>query len=194
MTSEPLPQPSPSATLGSLLADAALVDEGMRALMLAAESGRHPSLDDLGAALGDLDLTAPLAVGRIALGSGTPDDAHIASALDAAYRALASARIVRATIDGGRISATREPAPISLREDERLVLLVLADNRTNATVEFSAESHGEGFGGFVEAGRTGSSLLDLGAMPPGKYLVPLMLVADGTPTTIDLPIECSGSA
>jgi hypothetical protein len=162
--------------------------------MLAAESGRHPVLDDLRASLGpDLDLETPIAAGRIALGSGAPDDARIAAALDAAYRALASPRIVRATIDAGRISATREPTPIGVREDEPLVLLVLADNRTGATVEFSAESHGEGFGGFVEAGRTGSSLLDLGAMPPGKYRVPLMLVADGSPTTIDLPIECTAS-
>ena len=192
MTGDPSPAPSPSPTLGSQLADAAALAEGPRALLLAAETGRHPTLDDLRAALGpDLDLGTAIAAGRIALGSGAPDDAHIAAALDAAYRALGSPRIVRATIDGGRISATREPAPIALREGEQLVLLVLADNRTDATVEFSAESHGEGFGGFVEAGRTGSSLLNLGAMPPGKYLVPLLLVASGKPTTIDLPIECT---
>jgi hypothetical protein len=194
MSSDPLPAQSPSTTLGSLLADAASLAEGARALMLAAESGRHPTLQALRGALGDdLDLDTPIAAGRIALGSGAPDDAHIEAALDAAYRALGSPRIVRATIDGGRISASREPSPIAVREDEPLVLLVLGDNRTDATVEFSAESHGEGFGGFVEARRTGSSLLGLGALPPGKYLVPLMLVADGTPTTIDLPIECAAS-
>jgi hypothetical protein len=28
-------------------------------------------------------------------------------------------------------------------------------------------------------------------MPPGKYLVPLLLVAGGRPHTLDLPIECA---
>ena len=183
------------ATLGTLLCDTAQVDASARVRLSALEEGRHPPLDALRAALGDgLDIDAPLAAARIALGGSSPDDAHLAAALDSAYRALASPRIVRATITPDRISGARDSGPIRVREDASLVLLVLADNRTDATIEFSAESHGEGFGGFVEAHRTGSSLLDLGAMPPGTYLVSLLVVAGGRPTTVDLPIECSAHA
>ena len=73
------------------------------------------------------------------------------------------------------------------------MLWVLAENRTDAGVRFSAESHGEGLGGFVEARRSGSTLFDAGAMHPGSYLLPVMVVADGRPATIDLPIECRPS-
>lgn len=196
MTGGPLPADDEApATLGSLLCDTAQFDGAARGRLRALEEGRHPPLDDLRAVLGDeLDIDAPLAAARIALGGGAPDDAHLAAALDSAYRALASPRIVRATITPDRVSGSRDGAPIRLLENAPLVLLVLADNRTDATVEFSAESHGEGFGGFVEAHRTGSSLLDLGVMPPGKYLVPLLIVSGGRPTTVDLPIECSAHA
>ena len=196
MTAEPLPaNDAAPATLGALLCDTANIDAPVRRRLLTLEDGRHPPLDELRAALGDdLDIEAPLAAARVALGGGAPDDAHLAAALDSAYRALASPRVVRATITADRISGARDGGPIRVREDASLVLLVLVDNRTDATLEFSAESHGEGFGGFVEAHRTGSSLLDLGVMPPGKYLVPLLIVAGGRPTTVDLPIECSAHA
>jgi hypothetical protein len=178
------------ATLGGMLADAAGLAADERERLLALEHERHPTLDALGV-LGDgLGIEQAIAAGRVALG-GDAAHPHLAGAVDAAYRSLASPRIVRATITAERIKASRETEPVRVREDESLVLLVLADNRTDATVEFSAECHGEGFGGFVEAGRTGSSLITLGAMPPGKYLVPLMAVADGRPTTIDIAIECS---
>jgi hypothetical protein len=182
-------------TLGVLLADAAQlgadeVDGGVRARLLALEHERHPTLDELRDALGDLDVDACIAAGRAALG-GDPAHPQLAAAIDAAYRALASPRIVRATITAERVAASRDDAPVLITEDHPLVLLVLADNRTDTTVEFSAECHGEGFGGFVEAGRTGSSLITLGPMPPGKYLVPIMVVADGRPTTIDIAIDCS---
>ncbi len=193
MTADALPADDVApATLGALLCDTANIDAPVRRRLLTLEDGRHPPLEDLRAVLGDdLDIEAPLAAARVALGAGPPDDAHLAAALDSAYRALASPRIARATITADRISGSRDGGPIRVREDASLVLLVLADNRTDATLEFSAESHGEGFGGFVEAHRTGSSLLDLGAMPPGKYLVPLLIVAGGRPTTVDLPIECA---
>jgi len=196
VTGEPLRADDEApATLGSLLCDTAQLDGAARVRLLALEEGRHPPLDDLRAVLGDdLDIDAPLAAARIALGGGAPDVAHLAAALDSAYRALASPRIVRATITPDRVSGARDGGPIRVREEESLVLLVLADNRTDAAVGFSAESHGEGFGGFVEAHRTGSSLLDLGAMPPGTYLVPLLIVAGGRPVTVDLPIECSATA
>lgn len=195
MTGVPLPShDGEPATLGSLLCDLAQLDAAARGLLLALEAGRHPPLDDLRAALGDdLDLDISIAAARVALGAGPLDDAHLSAALDSAYRALSSPRIVRAAITPDRLSSARDGGPIRTREEAALVLLVLADNRTDATVEFSAESHGEGFGGFVEARRTGSSLLDLGTMPAGTYLVPLTIVADGRPTTVDLPIECSAS-
>lgn len=191
MTTDPLSDANDApVTIGGLLAESAGLDAEARARLLGLEQGRHPSLDDLRAALGEIDVETPLALARVALGA-SPDDAHLAASLDAAYRSLASPRIVRAVITAERISGARDDAPIRVREDESLWLLVVADNRTEASAEFSAESHGEGFGGFVEAGRTGSSLLELGAMPVGRYLVPVMLVADGRPTTVDLPIECS---
>ena len=195
MTGDPLPADDAApATLGALLCDTSNIDAQVRRRLLALEEGRHPRLEDLRAALGDdLDIGGPLAAARIALGAGSPDDAHLAAALDSAYRALTSPCIVRATITADRISGSRDGGPIRVREGASLVLLVLADNRTDATLEFSAESHGEGFGGFVEAHRTGSSLLDLGAMPPGKYLVPLLIVTGGRPATVDLPIECSAA-
>jgi hypothetical protein len=196
MTGGPLgAHDSAPRTLGALLCDTAQLEASARRTLRALEEGRHPPLDELRAALGDdLDIAAPLGAARIALGAGPPDVAHLAAALDSAYRALASPRIVRATITPDRVSGARDGGPIRVREDASLVLLVLSDNRTDATVEFSAESHGEGFGGFVEAHRTGSSLLDLGAMPPGRYLVPLLIVAGGRPTTVDLPIECAAHA
>jgi hypothetical protein len=180
------------ATLGALVADAAGLATDERERLLALEHDRHPTLDELRVLGDELGIEQAIAAGRVALGrdAGHP---HLAGALDAAYRALASPRIVRATVTQERIAATREADALRVRADESLVLLVLADNRTDATVEFSAECHGEGFGGFVEAGRTGSSLITLGLMPPGKYLVPLMVVADGRPTTIDLAIECAGA-
>jgi hypothetical protein len=193
VTAEPLPTAEAgAATLGVLLAEAAHLTPEARTRLLALEEGRHPPLEGLRTALGpELDVDTPLGAARIALGGPDPDDAHLAAGLDSAYRALTSPRIVRGTITADRIAGARDGGPIRTREHEPLMLLVLADNRTDASVEFSAESHGEGFGGVVEAGRTGSSLLDLGTMPAGSYLVPLLLVANGRPTTVDLPIECS---
>jgi hypothetical protein len=186
--------PSPGRevqTLGMLIADAASLDAEQRARLLALEDGRHPALNAIRAALGSgLEADTAVVTGRIALG---PDRGHphLIEAIDAAYRALASPRIVRAVITDERISSSRDGDAIRVRDGDPLVLLVLADNRTAASVEFSAECHGEGFGGYVEGGRTGSSLLNIGVMPPGRYLVPLLVVANGRPATIDLAIECS---
>ena len=179
-------------TLGTLMHAAASLPDDALERIRGLEQDRHPSLDDLRAALGAaLDLDIAIAAGVAVLAEGSGEHAPIAGALDAAYRTLSAARLIRAEITAAAIHCWRDPAPIALVEDEPLVLVVLADNRTDATVEFSAESHGEGFGGFVEANRTGSSLLHLGAMPAGKYLVPLLVVADGRAHTLDLPIECA---
>ena len=177
-------------TLGTLIHAAAHLPPDALDRIHALEDGRHPPLDDLRAALGaSLDLDAAIAAATSILAIA---DAHapIADALDAAYRALHAPRLVRAEITAAAIHCWRDPAPIAVVEDDPLLLVVVADNRTDATVEFSAESHGEGFGGFVEPHRTGSSILHLGAMPPGHYLVPLLVAADGRAHTLDLPIEC----
>jgi hypothetical protein len=179
-------------TLGSLLHAAASMPVDALDRVRALEHERHPSLDALRDALGpSLDVDIAVSAGVEALAAGDAEHVPIATALDVAYRALSAPRLIRAEITAAAIHCWRDPAPITLVEEEPLVLVVLADNRTDATVEFSAESHGEGFGGFVEAQRTGSSLLHLGAMPAGKYLVPLLVVADGRAHTLDLPIECA---
>jgi hypothetical protein len=177
-------------TLGGLIHAAAKLPDGALERIRALEEGRHPSLEDLRAALGDsLDLGIAIRGGVSALADGT-DDAHLAAAIDAAYRALEASRLIRAEITSSELYCWRDPATIALGEGEALVLVIMADNRTDATIEFSAEAHGEGIGGYVEAGRTGSSLLSLGALPAGSYLVPLLIVAAGRTRTIDLPIEC----
>jgi hypothetical protein len=156
-------------TLGTLIAAAASLAEEARVRIHALEDGRHPPLDELRAALGaSLDVDAAVA-------------AATGVALDTAYRALHAPKLVRAEVTASAIRCWRDLDSISVTDGEALLLVVVADNRTGATVEFSAESHGEGFGGFVEAQRTGSSI----------YLVPLLVVADGRAHTVDLPIECA---
>lgn len=160
----------------------------------ALDAGRHPTITELRRALGDdLDLSACEAAGRrgwLALGP-TPGDAELAALLDAMYRAVASTRLVRVVCGPNGPAPSRVDAPLALRGGDRLVLLVLADNTTDAELPFSAEAHGEGIGGWIEPRRTGSALFDAGEMHPGRYLLPLMVVAGGRPATLDLPIECS---
>jgi hypothetical protein len=178
-------------TLGAMIHVAAKLPLDALDRVRALEDGRHPSLDELRGALSDsLDVDSAVAAGVAVISGGDPAHPQLVAALDASYRALSAPRLVRAEITAASIRCWRDPAPIVIADREPLTLVVLADNRTETAIEFSAESHGEGFGGFVEAGRTGSSLLHLGAMPPGTYLVPLLVVADGRAHTLDLPIEC----
>jgi hypothetical protein len=189
-----MPDPASGApeTLGTLIADAASLPEEARVRIHALEEGRHPPLDALREALGgSIDVDAAVAAATQVLAGGGAEHTPIAEALDAAYRALHAPKLVRAEITASSIRCWRDPESIAATDGEPLLLVVVADNRTDATVEFSAESHGEGFGGFVEAHRTGSSILDLGTMPVGRYLVPLLVVADGRAHTVDLPIVCT---
>lgn len=160
----------------------------------ALDAGRHPTLTEVRRALGDdLDLSGCEAAGREgwpALGPA-PGDAELATLLDAMYRAVASTRLVHVVCGPDGPRPARVDAPLALRGGDRLVLLVLADNATDAELEFSAEAHGEGIGGYIEPGRTGSALFDAGEMHPGRYLLPLMVVAGGRAATLDLPVECS---
>jgi len=161
--------------------------------LVALDVGRHPTLTELRRALGDdLDLSACEAAGRDGWSSlgAAPGDGELAALLDAMYRAVESTRLVRVVCGTDGPAPFRSDAPLVLRDGERLVLLVLAENATEAHLEFSAEAHGEGIGGYIEPRRTGSALFDAGEMHAGSYLLPLMVVAGGRPATLDLPIEC----
>ncbi len=164
--------------------------------LAALDAGRHPTIAEMRRALGrDLDLSACEEAGRRAwpaLGPA-PGDAELAALLDAMYRAVASTRLVRVVCGPDGPSPSRVDAPLVLRGGDRLVLLVLADNVTDAELEFSAEAHGEGIGGYIEPQRTGSALFDAGEMHPGSYLLPLMVVAGGRPATLDVELVVSSS-
>jgi hypothetical protein len=186
--------PEGPRTLAAMLRETAPLPADLAERLLRLDSGRHPTLGELRLALGlDLDLDGVQEAVRAAWSALVPTatDGELAVALDGMHRALRSTRLVRARCTAAGPQVTREGGPVCLREGERLVLLVFADNETGAHISFSAESHGEGIGGSVEPQRTGSALLDLGPMQRGSYLLPLLVVADGKPTTIDIPIECA---
>jgi hypothetical protein len=156
------------------------------------EAGRHPSLDELRRAFGlciDLSRCSGAALDL----RESSSDAELARIVDAMYGAIASPRAISVEITAEAVVPSRDAAPVVVRDEERLVLYVVASNRTDAGVRFSAEAHGEGIGGYIEAQRAGSVLFDTGHMHPGAYLLPVMIVADGRPATIDVPIECRPS-
>lgn len=190
-----MPDPGPRIFATWLRDNAPLAPEMVERL-IALDAGRHPTLTELRLALGlDLDLNGVAAAAREAWPErGTiPNDEDLARALDAMYRSLTSPRIVSVEITEAAPRVSRAKGPIAIRDEEHLVLLAFADNKTEAPVEFSAEAHGDGIGGIVEPLRTGSALLDAGPMHPGSYLLPVMVIAAGRPATIDLPIECKPS-
>lgn len=161
-------------------------------------AGRHPTLTEMRRALGlDLVLDSPwnprAFERRFALLDPMSSDEELAERLDGLYRSIESTRLVRAEISDGGIRAVRAHEPIVIRQGEELSILVMADSQRDTGSEFSAELHGEGFGGWVEARRTGSSLIHAGPVPVGSYLMPMLLVADGRPHTVDLPIECAAA-
>ncbi len=188
--------PNGPRTFGTSFRENVPLPHEMIERIIAVESGRHPTLTELRAALGlDFDLSATNDAARKAWPErGTiPNDEDFARVIDAAYGAITSSRLVRVEITEMGPHPARLHEPIVVRDEEHLVLWVLAENKTDGGVRFSAESHGEGLGGYVEPGRSGSTLFDAGAMHPGSYLLPVMVVADGRPSTIDLPIECRSS-
>jgi hypothetical protein len=195
MADQPQEFPLPR-TFATWLRDNAPVSTETVARLVALDSGRHPTLTELRFALGlELDLNAAAEAARGAWPErGTePTDADLARVLDAMYRSLGSPRVIRVAITDAGPVVSRVTAPIVIRDEEHLVLLPLAENRTAEDVQFSAESHGEGIGGYIEPLRTGSALLDAGAMHPGSYLLPVLITAEGKAATIDLPIECRPS-
>jgi hypothetical protein len=184
-------------TFATVLRDAVALPPEVVERLERLDDGRHPTLTEMRASLG-LDMDIEAAWRRVLEpGAGLRrrlaemGDAELASFLDSLYRGLASRRIVRIEIESGGLRAIRDGAPVKLREGEPLALVVMADNRLDRSVEFSAEMHGEGFGGWVEGGRAGSSLLDAGALPAGQYLMSMLVVADGRPLSVDIPIECA---
>ncbi|MDP9235859.1 MAG: CehA/McbA family metallohydrolase [Chloroflexota bacterium] len=193
---DPLPGSQLPRTFATWLRDNAPLSTEQAARLVALDSGRHPTLTELRFALGlELDLNTAAAAARTAWPArdSDPTDTDFARVLDAMYGALASRRVLRIEITDAGPVVSGSTAPIVIRDAEHLVLLPLADNRTEASVQFSAESHGEGVGGHIEPHRTGSALLDAGAMHPGSYLLPVLVTADGKAATIDLPIECRPS-
>lgn len=195
--------PNGPRTFGTYLRDNVPLPHEMLDRIMAVEAGRHPTLTELRVALGlDLDLggagDAPNGLGGAARAAWPargmiPNDEDFARVIDAMYGAVTSSRLVRVEITETGPRTTRAHEPIVVRDEEHLVLWVLADNKTDTGARFSAEAHGEGLGGYVEPRRSGSALFDAGAMHPGSYLLPVMIVADGRPATIDLPIGCRPS-
>ncbi len=183
-------------TFATWLRDHMPITAEVAARLASLDHGRHATLTEMRFALGlDVELDACEETARSAVASldPLPADADLAALLDSMYRAIGSTRLVRVECGAAGPVPSRDHAPLVLRGEQRLVLLVLADNTTDAQVQFSAEAHGEGIGGYIEPGRTGSALFDAGTMHEGSYLLPLMVVADGRPATIDLPIECVAS-
>ena len=190
-----MPEPTPR-TLAAFLRDGAPITKTLAERLIALDTDRHPTTTDMRLALGiDLDIShiGDAAQAAWPVHRDDPSDRDLAQVLDAMYRAITSGRLLRVEIGAGGLTATRTPGAIVLRDEEHLMLLAFADNRTDAVVQFSAEAHGEGIGGVVEAQRTGSALFDAGSMHPGSYLLPVLVVADGTPTTLDIPIDCKPS-
>jgi len=188
--------PNGPRTIVTMIRDNVPVPPPVLERMRALEAGRHPTLTELRRRLGlDLDISRWVAAARsVAPAAGAiPTDEDLSAVIDASYRALSSTRLIRVEITEAGPQASRAHEPIRIRDDEELWLLVFADNTLDRGVEFSAEAHGEGFGGYVEPRRTGSSLLSVGQMHRGSYLLPLLIAAEGRPTTIDLPIECTPS-
>ncbi|MDE3095498.1 MAG: CehA/McbA family metallohydrolase [Chloroflexota bacterium] len=184
-------------TFATWLHDTVPMPDAIAGRLRALEGDVSPTLSELRAALGfGLDLSDVWAAyeGRAADFMRSQEDASLAALLDALWRAVRGTRVVQARISaGGDPQAARERGPIALREGERLALLVVASNETDADAEFSAEARGEGIGMAVARRRAGALLLDAGPLPAGSYLLPLMLVANGRVTTLDLPIECAAS-
>ncbi|MHB8375810.1 MAG: CehA/McbA family metallohydrolase [Dehalococcoidia bacterium] len=199
MTTDP---PSDTAgprpiTFGTWLHDTVPMPEEMGERLRTLEGDVSPTLSEIRAALGfALDLSGVWATYE----QGAPDftqpqdDGQLAALLDALWRAVRGPRVVQArAVAGGDPRAERVRGPIAIREGERLALLVVATNETEADAEFSAEARGAGAGVSVASGRASALLLDAGPMPAGAYLLPLMIVASGRVTTLDLPVECAAA-
>jgi len=181
-------------TFATWLCDTVPMPGATAAQLLALDDDEGPALSDARRALG-----AGLDLGRCwtAFAAAAPDfaepqaDRRLVEVLDALWRAVRGPRVVQVVVGADGVRAARDAGPVALREGERLVFLLTARNGTDDAVELSAEAHGEGAGRVAPPGRACAMLFDAGPMPAGSYLLPLLVVADGRTTTLDVPIECA---
>ena len=170
---------------------AEVVEQGIRL-----EQGRHPTLSDLRSELGlDLDLSAAFVAAREhATPPGiVPSDEQMGTLLDAMYRSLSSKRMVRLEITAEGLVTSSPQEAIRVREGERLVLFIMADNRTDSETEYAAEAEGELISGRVEPRRTASALLRCASMAAGSHLLTLTARAGGQKSLVSIPVECEPS-
>ncbi|MCH8850051.1 MAG: hypothetical protein IIC89_04420, partial [Chloroflexi bacterium] len=167
--------PNGPRTLWTQLRDGVGMPDEVVARGLALEAGRHPTLSELRAALGlDLDLSQVFVAARQhATPPDAPSDEELQILIDAMYRSLSSGRMARLEITAQGLVVHAPQEPIHVRENEALVLFIMADNRTGDAVEFGAEAHGERIRRSVEARRTASALLHCGPRGPGTEPIPL---------------------
>ena len=161
--------------------------------MLALDSGLHPTLTDMRAALGlDFSTATWVRAARAAASSDSdPSEEALAHVLDASYLSLTSTRMISVEHSDTALVASPAEGAIATREGDRLVLLVRTENKAGAEIEVSVEARGEVAAQHVAPHRTGSVLLDVGPMPRGSYLVPVTIAAAGKQTVVDVPIESS---
>lgn len=190
-------EPRGRITFATWLRDTVPMPDDAAARLCALDDTDGPSLSEARRALGfALDLSDCWAACDALL----PDfaqprsDADLAALLDAAWGAARGSRVLHLAISAeAQIAASREEGAIALREGEPLSLLIVARNATGESLEISAEAHGEGAGRIALPGRTCAMLFDAGPMPAGSYLLPVLLVAGGAATTLDVPVECAPS-
>ena len=170
---------------------AEVVEQGIRL-----ERGRHPTLSELRAELGlDLDLSAAFVAAREhAIPPGTaPSDEQMQALLDAMYRSLSSTRMVRLDITVEGLLTNGPEEPIRMREGERLVLFIMADNQTDSEADFAAEAGRERISGRVEPRRTASALLHCPSMAAGSHLLALTTRVGRHRVRVSIPVECEPS-
>ena len=134
--------PNGPRTFATSMRDSVALPREMIDRLTALEAGRHPTLTELRAALGlDLDLGAANDAARAAWPErGTiPNDEDFARVIDAMYGSITSSRLVRVEIAATGPHPSHAHESIVVRDEEHLVLWVLAENKTEAGAPFSAE-------------------------------------------------------
>ena len=163
---------------------------------LALERGRHPTLTELRDALGlDLELGGAWdAARRVRLPRDeTPSDEQLIRFLDEMYRGLASTRLVRVELSDEGLVTSRGDERIRVRSAERLVILVLVENRLRHDVDVSIELPGELGKVTVEAARTASVLLDAGAFTEGAKTFNMIVGCEGKSARQEIATDCVSS-
>lgn len=158
------------------------------------ERGRHPTLTELRNALGfDLEIQrAWSAVREIRLPHDEePPDELLVRFIDALYRALESARLVRVEASESGLAVSREGGALRLRAGERLQVLVMLDNMADQAVELWATSAAATETWTAEPRRPASRLLDCGDVAPGE--IELTFACAGGSATQRIAVEVDAS-